>query len=134
VANSKRGLVPIELGDGVVHELRFPNSAMRSLQERFKLKTPGEVWQSMAAWSVDDWTEVIRLGLHYGSDADITSEAVDDLIIGTEMPYYQACLLGAITSALEGRDVGDRVQRIIDKTLLQAEGAATASGGGAVNP
>lgn len=121
MSNEKRGRIPIELDDGT-HELRFPNAAMRELQERFHCKSPGDIWKQMGEWGADDWLAVMFAGLKNGSDPHITKNEVDDLIIGTEVPYYQVVLMGALTAALEGRQVSGRVQRMIDKRLVEALG------------
>jgi hypothetical protein len=119
MSNSLRGKLAVDFG-GQEKTIRFPNSVMRVLQERFEVKTPLEVWQSIPQWSADDWCEVFYHGLRKGSDPDITKEQVDDLIEGTDIPYYQALLFGTVNAALDGRTVPERMSKVYDRAMDKA--------------
>lgn len=112
----RQGSIKITL-DGEERWLRFPNRAMRQLQERFKVKTPEAVWQKMRDWTTDDWTFVMALGLQCGSEPEITEEQVDDMILGTETPYYQIKIQEAVMASLEGRELSPRMQQLVDKRM-----------------
>lgn len=119
MANATRGRIAIEL-DGNEYTLRYPLSAMKELQERFKVKSPADVWSTMQQWSSDDWGDVLLLGLQKGGSPEMTRETVDDLVLGTDIPYYQAVLMDAVVSAMEGRNISARTQRVYDKAINKA--------------
>lgn len=136
MANAKRGLIDIELG-GEIHQLRFPNSVMRQLQERLKVQTPLGVWEKMTSWTTDDWQHVLCLGLQKGSDPNITLEEVDDLILGTETLYYIAVLSETINAAIKGEGVSEQTRSLVDKVTkktMQEAAEPGASGREEANP
>jgi len=109
-ANSHRGEVDIDIGDGVERKLRFTFNAMAEIEEHFGGDRPIQeilTAESLKRAKASDWRAIIAAGLRAGGDEEMTDERLGSIMGFGEMMEATAKINEAFSLANTGSKKGD---------------------------